>query len=84
MHVADDPLRNTERHAARPDESGLADAPARRLVVLACPDSRIDPFRLLGLADGDAHVVRSAGGVVTVSRRGFVRSVEKGTLRRVL
>lgn len=39
--------------------------PARQLVVITCMDCRIDPLRLLGLARGDAHVLRNAGGVVT-------------------
>jgi carbonic anhydrase len=40
-------------------------APRRKLAVLACMDARIDPARLLGLEEGDAHVIRNAGGVVT-------------------
>jgi carbonic anhydrase len=39
--------------------------PARRLAVVACMDSRLDVFAMLGLSVGDAHVVRNAGGVVT-------------------
>lgn len=39
--------------------------PRRRLAVVACMDSRIDVFAMLGLAVGDAHVIRNAGGVVT-------------------
>ena len=39
--------------------------PRRRLAVLACMDARLDPARALGLEDGDAHVIRNAGGVVT-------------------
>src|SRR5918992_575708 len=40
-------------------------APARKLAILACMDARLDPRSVLGLADGDAHVIRNAGGVVT-------------------
>jgi carbonic anhydrase len=40
----------------------LSHVPARKLLVLTCMDARIDPLRILGLADGDAHVVRNAGG----------------------
>ncbi|MBN1527889.1 MAG: carbonic anhydrase [Thermoleophilaceae bacterium] len=40
-------------------------APSRKLAVLACMDARLDPARLLGLEEGDAHVIRNAGGVVT-------------------
>jgi carbonic anhydrase len=39
--------------------------PRRKLAVLACMDARVDPARLLGLEEGDAHVIRNAGGVVT-------------------
>ena len=50
--------------------SGFADAdlqvaPLRRLAIVACMDSRMDIFALLGLGNGDAHVIRNAGGVVT-------------------
>jgi carbonic anhydrase len=40
----------------------LGPTPARKLVVLTCMDARIDPLRLLGLRDGDAHILRNAGG----------------------
>ena len=39
--------------------------PAKRLAIVACMDARLDLHRLLGLRDGDAHVIRNAGGVVT-------------------
>ena len=39
--------------------------PARQLAVVACMDARLDPAKILGLAEGDAHVIRNAGGVVT-------------------
>jgi carbonic anhydrase len=44
------------------DKAGLALPPARRFAVLTCMDARIDPAKALGLAEGDAHVVRNAGG----------------------
>jgi len=40
-------------------------APARKLAVVACMDARLDPMRLLALEEGDAHVIRNAGGVIT-------------------
>jgi carbonic anhydrase len=40
-------------------------SPRRKLAVVACMDARLDPARLLGLEEGDAHVIRNAGGVVT-------------------
>jgi carbonic anhydrase len=39
--------------------------PGRKVAVLACMDARINPYGLLGLSEGDAHVIRNAGGVVT-------------------
>lgn len=45
--------------------SGLGPYPRRRVAVLACMDARIDLFKMLGLALGDAHIVRNAGGLVT-------------------
>ena len=44
------------------DKGKLAMPPARRFAVLTCMDARLDPARLAGLAEGDAHVVRNAGG----------------------
>jgi carbonic anhydrase len=43
----------------------LPAAPAKKLAVIACMDARLDPARILGLEEGDAHVIRNAGGVVT-------------------
>jgi carbonic anhydrase len=43
----------------------LPAAPARKLAVITCMDARIDPFELLDLRLGDAHVIRNAGGVIT-------------------
>lgn len=45
--------------------SQLASTPARKLLVLTCMDARMDPLRMLGLRDGDAHIVRNAGGRVS-------------------
>src|SRR6188472_2463737 len=39
--------------------------PARKVAVLACMDARLDPAKILGLEEGDAHVIRNAGGVAT-------------------
>ena len=46
-------------------EGGLPARPAKKLAVLACMDARLDPVKALGLEEGDAHVIRNAGGVVT-------------------
>jgi carbonic anhydrase len=47
------------------ERASLAREPVRRLAVLTCMDARIDPARALGLEEGDAHVIRNAGGVAT-------------------
>src|SRR5271155_2012731 len=54
--------------AARADElaaPGLSPRPRRGVAVLACMDTRIDLFPMLGLERGDAHIIRNAGGLVT-------------------
>ena len=51
--------------AAWGDKASLARKPARRLAILTCMDARVDPSRALGLQEGDAHVIRNAGGVAT-------------------
>ena len=65
MTVTDELLRNAEAYAASFEKGDLPMAPARKVAVLACMDARLDPNALLGLAGGDAHVIRNAGGVVT-------------------
>ena len=58
-------IENSARYAAAFDKGDLASAPARKVAVLACMDARLDPARLLGLEEGDAHVIRNAGGVAS-------------------
>jgi carbonic anhydrase len=64
MSVIDQLLENNEKYAA---EFGgpLPLPPAKHVAVLACMDARLDVHDLLGLAEGDAHVIRNAGGVAT-------------------
>src|SRR5438552_4525131 len=65
MSTTDDLLRNAERYAAKFDKGQLPMPPARQTAVVACMDARLNPYGLLGLSEGDAHVIRNAGGVVT-------------------
>jgi carbonic anhydrase len=58
-------LENAEAYAAGFDKNGLPLPPERRVAILACMDARLNPYGLLGLSEGDAHVIRNAGGVVT-------------------
>ena len=61
----DDLLERNRAYAATYEAGYLPVAPKRRLAVVACMDSRMDTFELLGLANGDAHIIRNAGGVIT-------------------
>jgi carbonic anhydrase len=65
MSVTDDLLRNAEAYAEGFDKGDLPMPPARKIAVVACMDARLMPGRLLGLEEGDAHVIRNAGGVIT-------------------
>jgi carbonic anhydrase len=63
--TTDELLANAESYAASFDKGTLPLPPARKVAVLACMDARLNPYGLLGLSEGDAHVIRNAGGVVT-------------------
>ena len=65
MSVTDELLGNARSYADGFDKGDLPLPPARKVAVVACMDARIDPQKLLGLAEGDAHVIRNAGGVIT-------------------
>jgi carbonic anhydrase len=65
MSTTDDLLRNAEEYAASFDKGDLPLPPAKGVAVVACMDARLIPTRVLGLEEGDAHVIRNAGGVVT-------------------
>src|SRR5205814_5932344 len=65
MAVIDELLENAESYAAGFDRGDLPLPPARKIAIVACMDARLNPYGLLGLSEGDAHVIRNAGGVVT-------------------
>ena len=65
MSVTDEFLANNERYAASFDQGDLPLAPGKKVAVVACMDARLNPYAILGLQEGDAHVIRNAGGVVT-------------------
>jgi carbonic anhydrase len=65
VSVTDELLRNAERYAETFGQGDLPMPPAKRVAVLACMDARVNPYAILGLREGDAHVIRYAGGVVT-------------------
>jgi carbonic anhydrase len=61
----DDLLENNQTFADSWSAGRLQASPSRRLAVVTCMDARLDPGAMLGLRDGDAHVLRNAGGVIT-------------------
>src|ERR1044071_1898879 len=65
MTVTAELLANAARYAANFDKGSLPLPPARGIAIVACMDARLNPYGLLGLSEGDAHVIRNAGGVVT-------------------
>src|SRR3954451_24597246 len=65
MSVTDELLRNNEDYAATFDKGHLAMPPTKKVAVVACMDARLQPNRILGLEEGEAHVIRTAGGVIT-------------------
>ena len=65
MTTTEEVLESNARYAASFDKGSLPMPPARGLAVVACMDARLDTHKLLGLEEGDAHVIRNAGGVVS-------------------
>ena len=65
MTVIDELLHNATSYAETFDKADLALPPARPIAIVACMDARLNPHALLGLEEGDAHVIRNAGGVIT-------------------
>jgi carbonic anhydrase len=65
MPTIDELVDNAEAYAERFDRGELPLPPAKRIAVVACMDARLNPYGLLGLREGDAHVIRNAGGVIT-------------------
>lgn len=65
MSVTDELLLNARGYASAFDKSDLPMPPARHVAIVACMDARLNLYGLLGLSEGDAHIIRNAGGVVT-------------------
>ena len=65
MSVTDELLQNNAAYAESFDKGDLPLPPARAVAVVACMDARLDVHKILGLEEGDAHVIRNAGGVIT-------------------
>lgn len=65
MSAIDDLLENAEKYRLAFDKGDLPIRPATRVTVITCMDARVDPYRLFGIAEGGAHVLRNAGGIIT-------------------
>jgi carbonic anhydrase len=65
MTATDQLLRNAEAYASRFEKGELPLPPGTKVAVVACMDARLNPYGVLGLSEGDAHVIRNAGGAVT-------------------
>ncbi len=65
MPIRDEIRSANEQYASTFEKGHLPMPPGRRFAVVTCMDARLDPAKFLGLEEGDAHVIRNAGGVVT-------------------
>ena len=65
MSTTDELLSNNERYAESFDKGDLPMPPAKQVAIVTCMDARLSPYVMLGLSEGDAHVIRNAGGVIT-------------------
>jgi carbonic anhydrase len=74
MSVVDEFLHANELYASNFKKGDLPLPPGRKVAVLACMDARLDPARILGLEEGDAHVIRNAGGRAADALRSLVIS----------
>ncbi len=65
MSTTDELLQNNASYAESFDKGDLPVPPAKGVAVVACMDARLNVYGMLGLQEGDAHVIRNAGGVIT-------------------
>jgi carbonic anhydrase len=65
MSTIDELLENNEAFTQGFDKGDLPLPPAKKIAIVACMDARLNPYPILGLQLGDAHVIRNAGGVIT-------------------
>jgi len=65
MSTTDELLANNDAYVASFDQGDLPLPPSKKIAIVACMDARLNPYGALGLKEGDAHVIRNAGGVVT-------------------
>jgi carbonic anhydrase len=65
VSTIDQLVQNASAYRESFDRGDLPLPPAKRVAIVACMDARLNPYGLLGLREGDAHVIRNAGGVIT-------------------
>jgi carbonic anhydrase len=65
VSTTDELLSNNESYAESFDKGDLPMPPAKQVAIVTCMDARLSPYVMLGLSEGDAHVIRNAGGVIT-------------------
>jgi carbonic anhydrase len=65
VSTIDELVHNASAYSESFESGDLPLPPARRIAIVACMDARLNPYALLGLHEGDAHVIRNAGGVIT-------------------
>ena len=65
MSVTDELLRNNEEYASTFDKGDLPMPPGKQIAIVTCMDARLNPYVMLGLHEGEAHIIRNAGGVIT-------------------
>jgi carbonic anhydrase len=84
MPVADEFLQANHQYAAAFDKGSLPMPPRRHVAVVTCMDARLDPAKFLGLQEGDAHVIRNAGGRAADAIRSLVISQQLLGTREVV
>ena len=85
MSAVPELLAANERYAAGFTKGHLPRPPARRVAILTCMDARLDPAKFLGLQEGEAHIIRNAGGRATEDAiRSLIISSQVGGTREVL
>ncbi|KAJ6010802.1 hypothetical protein N7451_002214 [Penicillium sp. IBT 35674x] len=84
MSVAQEFESANAKYAASFNKGDLPLPPARKVAIVACMDARLDPARALGLEEGDAHVIRNAGGRATDALRSIVISQQLLGTREII
>ena len=84
MAVADEFLQANQQYAAAFDKGSLPMPPRRHVAIVTCMDARLDPAKFLGLQEGDAHVIRNAGGRAADAIRSLVISQQLLGTREVV